>query len=122
MTNIASIVPDTHVPVAQDLLKPSAAQQVTPVEDSVSSFRSIDGPEAKGMESQAQHSGSAQDNTRDTQAGQAAADDVKGEGKPSGILPIVKVFKGPRGGIHWGAGQQSLLFVTNKIAAKACIA
>lgn len=100
MTDLASVVPDTRVPVAADLLQPSGAQQVTPIEDSVSSRRDANDTAAKSSQPAAQ--ASAGDVT-DTRAGQAAAEEVKPGGK---IMPLLKApLKGPRGGIHWGAGQ-----------------
>ena len=101
MTSIASIIPDTKMPVAADLMQPSGAQQVTPVDDSVSSRHTLNGAEAKPMESPTKLSDSTANNATDTQAGQAAAAEVK----PGGIMPMLKApLKGPRGGIHWGAG------------------
>lgn len=98
---MTSIFPDAKVPVAADLMQPSGAQQVTPVEDSVSSRHTLNGAEAKPMELPTKPSDSTANNATDTQAGQAAAAEVK----PGGIMPMLKApLKGPRGGIHWGAG------------------
>lgn len=98
MTDIASIVPDTKVPVAPDLLKASGAQQVTPIEDSVSSQRDANGAAAKTTQPAEQPTGNIANDGNHTQAGPATAAE-----KPGGLLPSLK--KGPRGGIHWGAGQ-----------------
>ena len=105
MTDSATAVPDTaNVPVARDLVQPLTGQQVTP-EDSVSSHCPIDNDSTKKVSPSGDLSNhTAADSPEATQAGKSAAADVKG-GK---ILPALKKpLQGPRGGIHWGAGQSS---------------
>lgn len=105
MTDIATV--NSHaatVPVARDLVHPLTGQQVTP-EDSVSSRRPIEDDSTKKVSQSGESSDhTAAESPEATQAGKSAAAEVKG----GGILPaLIKPLQGPRGGIHWGAGQPS---------------
>lgn len=96
MTDIGSIIPDTaKVPVAPELVHPQQAQN-----GSVSEHLPTDSPGQSGTadeESNAQLS-----------SGQAKQPAKPKAGVVSTILTAP--IKGPRSGIHWGAGVQSSLF------------
>ena len=122
MTDIASIIPDTAtVPVAQDLVHPQPQQnghdpshlQVSPVDDSVTSTRSATpipphGTLLKGKlrsDSDEKEIESVQNSAEplSIEQGEDASKPKTGVlGAAAAILE--KPLKGPRGGIHWGAG------------------
>lgn len=124
MTDIASIIPDTAtVPVAQDLVHPTSQQNgheslagaASPLNSSVSSRRSA------GLESPPNHvllnhklrSDSAAQELEAKQNGlePLSIDKAEEPDKPkTGIFQtaaglIEAPLKGPRNGVHWGAGQ-----------------
>lgn len=119
MTDIASVIPDTAtVPVAEDLKQPLAQQnghqspghfQVAPVDDSVTSGHSL----ASTLPSNADLlkgkvlSDSAEDGLpAQKQNGAALNVEKSEEPKPkTGVAALLEQpLKGPRNGIHWGAG------------------
>ena len=119
MTDTASVIPDTAtVPVAEDLKQPLAQQnghqspghlQVAPVDDSVTSGHSL----ASTLPSNADLlkgkvlSDSAEDGLpAQKQNGAALNVEKSEEPKPkTGVAALLEQpLKGPRNGIHWGAG------------------
>ena len=139
MTDIASIVPDTAtVPIAQDVVHPQQQLQqkgqvpghlqVVPVEDSVSSRHSAGTdfhpvPSSNTLLNDKMRSDSddkehAPDSTKTAMPpanGQESAEKPK-TGVFSTILEMP--VKGPRNGIHWGAGMQSLETLCVKVHAR----
>ena len=131
MTDIASIVPDTAtVPVAEDLVHPERQQNghelpVGPMaspDDSVSSRRSV------GMSLPSDHvllnnkvrSASVEKETAPKQNGLEPLSTDKDEKDKNPVKPRTSILsaaaalvevplKGPRNGIHWGAGQSAAL-------------
>ena len=122
MTDIASIIPDTaEVPVADDLVHPKqnghtpSHLQVTPVDDSVTSTRSGTPipPQSSLLNGKVRSDSDEKEFEDATHKSAEPLSIEQGEdpAKPkTGVLGTVgavleKPLKGPRGGIHWGAGQ-----------------
>lgn len=127
MTDVGSIVPDTAtVPVAHDLVYPQQQQnghapahiQLGAVDDSVSSRRSA-GTELPSnnllngkdrSDSDDLEAGIAHEKVADPHSNGQAADPNKTP--KTGVFNTImdtKPMKGPRSGIHWGAGMQHAL-------------
>ena len=125
MANIGIAAPDTAAkPAAQDPVAPHNGHvpthlQVAPIDDSVSSRRSAGtevtsnnllGGKVRSDSDDAEHGGADQ---------KAAAQGTNGEAKTAdpkaGIIStmIDKPLKGPRNGVHWGAGALLLLCLCN---------
>ena len=124
MTDIASIIPDTAtVPVAEDLVHPERQQNghELPVEPVASPVDSVSSRRSVGMSLPSDHvllnnkvrSESLEKETVPKQNGLEPLSIDKDENpvKPrtsilSAAAALVEVpLKGPRNGIHWGAGQ-----------------
>lgn len=125
MTDLASIVPDTAVvPVAEDLVHPQTQQtahqmshmQATPV-DSVTSTRDGTPVPSHGtlLNGKVRSDSDEKEFEKDIENPQKSAEPLSIEsGEPpgkskTGVLGGVaavleKPLKGPRGGVHWGAG------------------
>ena len=122
MTDIASVVPDTAtVPVAEDLVHPQPQQngripshlQVSPVDDSATSTRSAtpNPPHSTLLNGKLR----SDSDEKEFESAQHSAEPLSVEqggdsSKPkTGVLGAAAAIlddplKGPRGGIHWGAG------------------
>ena len=141
MTDIASIIPDTAtVPVAQDLVHPTSQQNghgslagaASPLNSSVSSRRSA------GLESPPNHvllnnklrsdSAAQELDAKQTGPEPLSIDKAEEPAKPkTGIFQtavglVEAPLKGPRNGIHWGAGQSQPVLSLTMLYVCSCLA